>query len=197
MTSYIWDGLRFEEALSATQKDISRLGFVPCIPPDAYGYQKWSYDRKLGHSYDRDTPPEKTVCNQIYYATSFVENVGQYDSEAVQNRLQIYIKRWEALHPKENDVNMPEPHWEKMYIDFPTTERRLAQESMRLSQWSYAASVGSYFMHGLYGMCEVVGYDEPPLGKSLCYRVKVLSSGDVVGGIHFDDSTIKKIRVKR
>jgi hypothetical protein len=196
MTSHIWDGLRFEEALSATQRDISKIGFVPCIPPDAYGYAKYNHSRLLGHSYEKKTL-DGAERSEIYYATSFVENVGQYDSEAVQNRFEIYIKRWKAIHAKEDDTNMPEPSWEKMYINFPQNERQLAWESMRCSQWGYAAPVGTYFMHGVYGMCEVVGYDEPPLGKSLCYRVKVLSSGSIVGGIHIKDSTIKKIRVKR
>ncbi len=194
MTSYIWDGMTFEEALAATQNDIYRLGFVPCIPPDAYNNDGI---RESGIGYERHVEHDGADKQHAYFATSHVSKIDKYDSEAVQNRIQIYINRWKAIHSKEADVNMPEPKAEEIYSDFPTTERRLAQESMRLSQWKCAAPVGSYFMHGFYGTCEVVGYDEPPIGESLCYRVRVLSSGQVVGGIHFDDSTITKIRVQR
>lgn len=198
MTSYLWDGKEFQDAISATQQDIVRLGFVPCIPPDAYGVRRYSHDLSLGgvtHNFELRQDPRCT--NTISNVTSYVEDVHAYDSKAVKTRLETYKQRWTVMHPDQDVWEMPEPIWSDLYRNFPSTQKQLSQEDMRCSQWGYAAPVGSYFMHGLYGMCEVVGYDEPPLGKSLCYRVKVLSSGSVVGGIHFNDSTIKKIRVNR
>lgn len=194
MTSCIWDGMDFAEALSYTQKQIYKEGFVPCVPPDAYGRRgpAWSVNRGNFDTFE----PYRSQGDSHSGRSSFVRDIDSYDSKAVQTRRQSHKDRWKAMHPN-GDIEYVEMTDGELYANFPETQRQLSWESMRCSQWGYADPVGTYFMHGFYGLCEVVGYDEPPLGKSLCYRVKVLSSGSVVGGIHFEDSTIKKIRVKR
>lgn len=187
MTDYLLSGLSFNDAFEKTQESIISAGFVPCIPRTAYKNDKSHFVGELGCCTTNSWFGRKNIAN---VSTSYVYRIDQYDSKAVQVRRELYEAKWNKTHP--NEI-MPEITDQELYAGFPVNTTQVSNENCRKYEWRIASNIGDYLTHGRFGTCEIVGYEEPPMGKSLMYKAKILDTGEVVI-IPYDDKTITKIK---
>lgn len=106
--------------------------------------------------------------------TSWVESPEKYDSHLVKMR--------------KKDFNGND---ELVYKNFPKTHCEYEIDLKRSSLRAKTIEKGQWITYPGYGTCEVLGYNYSPLGTKGTYKVRVISTGEIVNTIKIGDSKIR------
>lgn len=166
LDGYMKQGKTFDEAYSATQSEMLRLGYVPCIPKNAYG---------------TNCAGTKVIFNGE--ETSYIGGASnRFDSSNVKSRKEQLLREGRPLTEENIYANYPKNKAE--YV------RDLKNQTVRLE----AIPVGEWFTYPGYGTVEVIGHDYSPLVPGTGrYRVKVLQTGEIVTHIQIGDRKIRRV----
>lgn len=169
LDGFMKQGKTFDEAYSATQAEMCRLGYVPCIPKDAYGTD-WAGTKEIWGGEE----------------TSYIgDPSGRFDSDAVKTRKRLLLE--EGLPLTEENI----------YANFPSNNVEYEKELKRQTVRFAAIKKGEWFTYPGYGTVEVIGHEYSPLTPGHgYYKVKVLQTGEIVTDIKIGDSKIRRINSK-
>lgn len=165
LDSYMKQGLTLREAHEATQKEMIRLGYDPCIPINAYGKDFFGRDVVYGGE------------------TSYIpQGAGKFDSYEVKTRKELL--RQNGRQATDADV----------YNNFPTNNYEYVQDLKRQTLQFQSIPVGEWITYPGYGTLEILGYEYSPFNPSKgYYKAKVIKTGEIVTTIKIGDKSIRQI----
>lgn len=166
LDGYMKQGLTLREAYEATQKEMIRLGYDPCIPISAYGTDL--YGKK--EIYDGEE-------------TSYLQaESNRFDSYEVKTRKRLLQQN--GRQATDADV----------YNKFPTNNYEYVQGLKRQTLQFQSIPVGEWITYPGYGTLEILGYEYSPFNPSKgYYKAKVIKTGEIVTTIKIGDKSIRQI----
>lgn len=149
LDSFLRQGLTFDEAYNATQRQMCELGYDPCIPRNAY------YAGSVDGCFHSDSHVESSCL------FGFGNVATKYDSPAVKSR-------WEQIR-SEGRI----PTDEEIYAGFPKNDAEYIAQLKISTVKLQAVAIGDCFVFPKYGTVKVIAHDFL-FGY---YTVEVLSTG--------------------
>ncbi len=160
-------GLSFNEAFTATQKDVVSAGYEPCIPKDKY---------KNPHA----TTSETSMCDRCE----------KYDSFIVKTRRSDFNRLYASSYDEaERQIKCEE----YIYNNFPNDSyeyNKWLRHSLFLKKIILPES---YITYPFLGTCEIINFHINANGCSGRYEVRVLETGAINTIIPIGDKKITRL----
>lgn len=171
---YMKYGYSFGDAISAAYEDLAVAGYEPCVPRSAYA----------DTAYNEQTSKLRPATNRE-----------SYDSYNVKSRREQAQSEWKMEHPgKAIDFNAEEEIDRMTYAGFPSTEYEYLRDLKKQSVKINTIPVGEILIYPGLGTCEVVGYTSLSEGYlNGYYKLKVLSTGEIITYVKIGDKKISRI----
>lgn len=166
LDGFMKQGMTLTEAYAATQKEMIRLGYDPCIPISAYGTNFSGTKEIFGGE-----------------ETSYIDDASKrFDSDEVKTRKRLLEKSGRQLTD------------ENVYDSFPKNNAEYEQNLKRQTLQFQSIPVGEWITYPGYGMLEILGYEYSPFNHNKgYYKAKVVKTGEVVTTIKIGDSKIRRV----